>query len=227
MDHSSSARLYLVSTEQRKRGRQAEAERNNVRILEAAREVFIANPAAPISQVALRAGVGIAALYHRYPSKTALLAQVCLDGQDAYIELVEQALASTDDPWTAYVKWLRDIVAADTHALTVHLAGLFIPDERHAARTERMVKGTVELFERVRQTGALRPGLTFLDVAFLLELLAKTRLGDTDRTAELKRRQLAILIDGLRAPGSADLPDAPPSWQEQESRWTPAGVRPS
>ena len=52
-----------MSTEPRKRGRQAEAERNNVRILDAAREVFIANPAAPISEVALRAGVGIAALY--------------------------------------------------------------------------------------------------------------------------------------------------------------------
>ena len=56
----------------------------------------------------------------------------------------------------------------------------------------------------MKQTGALRPGLTFLDVAFLLELLAKTRLGDTDRTAELKQRQLAILIDGLRAQGSAE-----------------------
>ena len=129
-----------MSTEPRKRGRQAEAERNNVRILEAAREVFIANPAAPISEVALRAGVGIAALYHRYPSKNALLAQLCLDGQDTYIELVEKALASTDDPWTAYVQWLRDTVAADTHALTVHLAGLFTPDERHAARTERMIR---------------------------------------------------------------------------------------
>jgi AcrR family transcriptional regulator len=212
-----------MSIEPRKRGRQAEAERNNVRILEAAREVFIANPAAPISEVALRAGVGIAALYHRYPSKNALLAQLCLDGQDTYIELVEKALASTEDPWTAYVQWLRDIVAADTHALTVHLAGHFIPDEHHAARTEQMIKGTVELFERVKQTGALRPGLTFLDVAFLLELLAKTRLGDVDRTAELKQRQLAILIDGLRAPAAADLPGAPPSWQEQESRWMPAG----
>ena len=51
-----------MSIEPRKRGRQAEAERNNVRILEAAREVFIANPAAPISEVALRAGVGITSL---------------------------------------------------------------------------------------------------------------------------------------------------------------------
>jgi hypothetical protein len=90
-----------------------------------------------------------------------------------------------------------------------------------------MIKGTVELFERVEETGALRPGLTFLDVAFLLELLAMTRLGDTDRTAELKQRQLVIIIDGLRAPGAVDLPGAPPSWQEQESRWTPRRARPS
>jgi AcrR family transcriptional regulator len=210
-----------VHTELPKRGRQAEAERNNVRILEAAREVFIENPAAPISEVAARAGVGIAALYHRYPSKNALLAQLCLDGQDTYIELVAKALASTEDPWTAYVQWLRDIVAADTHALTVHLAGQFTPDERHAARTERMIKGTTELFERVKRTGALRPGLTFLDVAFLLELLAKTKLGNQARTAELKQRQLAIIIDGLRAEGASELPGMPPTWREQESRWRP------
>ena len=216
-----------MSTGPRKRGRQAEAERNNVRILEAAREVFIANPAAPISEVASRAGVGIAALYHRYPSKIALLAQLCLDGQDTYIELVEKALASTDHPWTAYVQWLRDIVAADTHALTVHLAGHFPPDERHATRTERMIRGTAELFERVQETGILRPGLTFLDVAFLMELLAKTRLGDAPRTAELRQRQLAIIIDGLSARGAAELPGTPPSWEEQASRWTPGSDRSS
>ena len=156
-----------------------------------------------------------------------MLAQLCLDGQDAYIELVEKALASTDDPWTAYVQWLRDIVAADMHAMTVHLAGHFTPDERHAARTDRMIMGTIELFERVQKTGVLRPGLTFLDVAFLLELLAKTQLGDTARTAELRQRQLAIIIDGLRFPGAAELPGTPPSWQEQVSRWTPGSDRQS
>jgi hypothetical protein len=99
---------------------------------------------------------------------------------------------------------------------------LFTPDERHAARTERMIRGTVELFERVKQAGALRPGMTFLDVAFLLEMLAKTRLGDDNRTAELKQRQLAIIIDGLRTDRAASLPGAPPTWEEQESRWNSA-----
>ena len=49
-----------MSTEPRRRGRQAEAQRNNVRTLNAAREVFIANPAAPAPplQVASRGGSG-------------------------------------------------------------------------------------------------------------------------------------------------------------------------
>jgi hypothetical protein len=55
----------------------------------------------------------------------------------------------------------------------------------------------------------------------LLELLARTKLGGTVRTAELKQRQLAIIIDGLRGDAAADLPGVPPSWEEQESRWQP------
>jgi len=39
------------------------------RILAAAREVFINDPGAAVSAVASKAGVGISALYRRYPSK--------------------------------------------------------------------------------------------------------------------------------------------------------------
>src|SRR4029079_6313948 len=44
-------------------GRQAEAARNDQRILESARAVFVADPGAPITAVAKHAGVGISALY--------------------------------------------------------------------------------------------------------------------------------------------------------------------
>jgi hypothetical protein len=60
-----------------------------------------------------------------------------------------------------------------------------------------------------------------------LELLAKTRLGDTARTVELRQRQLAIIIDGLSARGATELPGTPPSSEEQASRWTPGSDRPS
>src|SRR3954447_23180646 len=60
-------------------GRRAQAARNDAAILEAARAVFIANPSAPIAEVAKRAGVGISALYRRYASKEALLHELCAD----------------------------------------------------------------------------------------------------------------------------------------------------
>jgi AcrR family transcriptional regulator len=211
-----------MAVDRRRRGRYAEAERNDVRILEAARDVFVANPSAPVSEVASRAGVGIAALYHRYPSKDALLGKLCLDGQDVYLEAVQAALDSAQPPWEAYVTFLRTIVEANTHALTSQLAGTFTPGPEHAHRSDRMQALTTELFERVRASGALREGLEFLDVAFLLELLSRPLVSNPDRAAELRQRLLSVIIDGLRSVNADPLPYGPPTWQEQVSRWLPS-----
>src|SRR3954447_25325194 len=66
-------------------GRRAQAARNDERILEAAREVFLADPGAPISAVAERAGVGIGALYRRHASKDELLQRLAADGMERYL----------------------------------------------------------------------------------------------------------------------------------------------
>src|SRR5580693_4530582 len=58
-------------------GRQGQARRNDALILEAAREVFLNDPKAPVAAVAEHAGVGISALYQRYPSKEDLLRRLC------------------------------------------------------------------------------------------------------------------------------------------------------
>lgn len=202
-----------------RRGRIAQAERNDSAILEAAREVFIADPAAPISEVAKRAGVGIGALYNRYAHKEELLAMLCLQGQERYLAEVERALDSDADPWDAYREFLVRIVAADTHSLTVRLAGTFQPTAAHRAKGERMEKLGKELFERAKATGKLRSDVTFLDVGFLLELIAQTTLGGPARAAELRQRQLALIIDGLSVTHSDPLPGTPPTPAEQSARW--------
>ena len=66
-------------------GRRAEAARNDRRILDAARAVFVADPGAPIAAVAEHAGVGISALYRRYASKEELLRRLCGDGLKVYL----------------------------------------------------------------------------------------------------------------------------------------------
>jgi hypothetical protein len=101
----------------------------------------------------------------------------------------------------------------------VSLAGTFTPRERHIEKAERMRQLGEALFERAQEAKALRPDVTFLDVAFLLEAIATTRLGDPGRTAVLRQRQLALIIDGLRSVDSEGLPGSSPTWDEQDARW--------
>jgi len=202
------------------RGRQAQAAHNDEAILAAAREVFLADPTAPISAVAERAHVGIGALYHRYDGKEDLLRTLCRQGQEIYIAEVERALASDREPWEAFVDYLRRIVAASTHGLTVRLAGTFAPSTEQMALAERMRALSMELFDRVRATGVLRDDITFLDVDYLLEYLAAVKLGGAARTAELRQRHLTVIIDGLRGDQATPMPGHPPTWEEQTERWT-------
>ena len=67
-------------------GRRAQAAVNDGVILEAARAVFTADPSAPISAVARHAGVGISALYRRYPGKEDLLRKLAGDGLQRFID---------------------------------------------------------------------------------------------------------------------------------------------
>ena len=87
------------------RGRQAQAVHNDELILQAAREVFLADPGAPISAVSERAGVGIGALYHRYAGKEDLLRTLCRNGQLIYLTEIRRALASDSGDFTCR-KWI-------------------------------------------------------------------------------------------------------------------------
>jgi AcrR family transcriptional regulator len=200
-------------------GRQAEAARNDQLILEAARAVFVADPAAPVSEVARRAGVGIAALYRRYPSKEDMLRKLSSDGLHRYIAEAEAALADDRDPWTAFAAFMRRVMQADTHSLTQSLAGTFAPTEelyRDAARAQDL---NVALFDRVRAARAIRPDVIVDDIGWILEMVASVRGGDAGRTAQLRERYLTLLLDGLRTPDPAALPGPPPTRAEISGRW--------
>src|SRR3954453_23874674 len=94
-------------------GRRAEAARNDEKILASARAVFVADPGAPIAAVAAHAGVGIGALYRRYPGKEDLLRALCADGLRRYIAAAEAARDRHDEPWEAFRAFMRAVVEAD------------------------------------------------------------------------------------------------------------------
>jgi AcrR family transcriptional regulator len=201
-------------------GRRAEAARNDWLIMDAAREVFVADPAAPIAAVAKRAGVGIGALYRRYASKEELLRRLCAEGLRQYIVAIENALAQDDgDPWSAFAEFMRRIVDADTHSLTLRLAGTFSPTEelnREAARAQEL---NVRLLERTKAAGAIRPDIEVSDLSLLFEQLAAVRVADEERTRQLRHRYLALILDALRISTGSPLPGPPPDWEEISRRW--------
>src|SRR2546423_11960657 len=79
-------------------GRKAQAARNDQRILDSARAVFLADPEAPIAAVAEHAGVGISALYRRYRSKEELLQRLAGGGLREDLAAVEAGLAGQSGP---------------------------------------------------------------------------------------------------------------------------------
>jgi AcrR family transcriptional regulator len=206
-------------TSPRLSGRRAQAARNDVRILDAARAVFVADPDAPVSTVAKQAGVGISALYRRYESKEELLRRLCADGLQRYIAAAEAALADHRDPWTAFTDFMRRVVDADTHSLTLRLAGTFTPTEelrREAAHARELAQ---QLVERTKAAGAMRADLAVDDLSFIFEQLAAVRVGDQDRTRQLRHRYLALQLDALHNPPTTALPGPAPSWEEVSQRW--------
>lgn len=203
-------------------GRRAEAVRNNTKILESARAVFVANPAAPISAVAEHAGVGISALYRRYPSKEDLLRTLCANGLQTYIRAVEIALDDHGDPWAAFVRFMETIVEADNLALTVKLAGTFTPTEELYRESQRGQQLNQQLIDRTKQAGALRADIDVNDMTFIFEQLSTVRIGDAQRTKALRRRYLALFLEALHVRGDdAPLPGPAPTWQEVAERWEP------
>jgi AcrR family transcriptional regulator len=203
------------------RGRQAEAARNDHLILDAARSVFLTDPTAPLSLVAARAGVGIAALYRRYASKEELLGTVCAEGLARYIHETELALSDESEPWTTFVTWMGRVVDADTNSLVQRLAGSFVPTDQMFRDGDRARQLTKRLVERIKRAGALRRDVDANDVAQIFEMIASVRLGDRERTVKLRRRYLALLLAGLHPPAAVKLPESAPTWEEHNQRWIP------
>jgi len=199
-------------------GRRAQAVRNDGVILDAARDVFLEDPRAPIAAVAQRAGVGISALYRRYAGKEDLLRRLCHDGLRRYLAEAEAAERDPDG-WSALTGFLSRVVDADVHSLTVHLAGTFTPTAEMQRDADRAAELSAALVARARATGRLRPDVVVEDLTLLLEGCAAVRVPDARRTRQLRRRYLALQLDGLANDDGAPLPGPPPRGDELNWRW--------
>jgi AcrR family transcriptional regulator len=203
-------------------GRREEARRNDATILASARKVFIADPEAPVSAVAEQAGVGISSLYRRFASKEEMLRKLCGDGLALYVEIARSAVEDeAGDAWEVFATFMKRIVQADTHTLTINLAGSFTPTERERHNAAVAEELNERLVARAQAAGVLRGDLDPHDLSHVFEQIARVHGSTPERTAELRARYLALHLDGLRATAGTPLPGPAPTSDEQRARWRP------
>jgi len=202
-------------------GRKAQAARNDELILEAARAVFTADPGAPISSVAERAGVGISALYRRYRSKDDLLQKLCTDAIRTYADIAESAATSQEEPWQVFVSFMRAALDARAGSLSVRLAGQFTVGEELQAELPRAFEGTRRVLEKAKAAGVVRGDIEVGDISLMLEQLQTIEVGDEARSSQLRHRYLKLMLDGLHV-SHDEIPGPAPTWNEIGSRYEQA-----
>jgi len=190
----------------------ADARRNREAILEAARLVFRERGlAAPLEEVAARAGVGTATLYRRFPTKADLVEAAFEAELGDYVAVVERGLADPD-PWAGFVSAIMDICRMQAADRALADLVTMVPPQAGALRAtaERGSELIHRLVARAQASGGLRPDFTPQDVVLMLMANAGVVHRMAGEAPDGALRPVAFMIDGLRGiAGHSTVPEAP------------------
>ncbi|MFD5814096.1 TetR/AcrR family transcriptional regulator [Streptomyces sp. NPDC127038] len=124
---------------------------------------------ASTNAVARRAGVGIATVFRRFPSRDDLIGAVFEDKMASYTAAVEAALADPD-PWLGFCGYVEQGVPDAGRRLRVR--GRADPDvpERESLEKERnrVLAALKELIKKAKATGRLRQDFVHQGIAMIL-----------------------------------------------------------
>ncbi|TBL42781.1 TetR/AcrR family transcriptional regulator [Verrucosispora sp. SN26_14.1] len=185
-----------------------DAQANRQRIIEAARQTFATRGvSATYDDVAQQAGVGVATVHRRFPTKESLLAAALEERLERHAAAIEAALHAPTG-WDGLVRFLcraAQLHATDRGVRDVELGTGF--DERYLAQIRARIMPTIrQLVERARTEGTLRPDVTAEDIPVLLTMISEVAHHSQQVRPETYTRYLRLLIDGLRAsPEVSDL----------------------
>jgi AcrR family transcriptional regulator len=193
----------------------ADAERNRAAIVAAAQDVFAEHGLeAPLEEIAQRAGVGIATLYRRFPTREQLVAAALVDKVTQYAEAAAEA-AGASDPWAGFVRYVQricELQAAD-RGLSDLLSMTLAADERIEQLRATANAQVVGLIERAKATGKLRAD--FVGEDLLVLLIASAAVGHATQAdaPDTWRRFVALVLDAFERGDGSPLPPAPSSEQ--------------
>jgi len=181
-------------------GQRADARRNRIKVLDAAREQFAAHGLeAQIDDVARAAGVGVGTVYRHFPNKEDLLRAL----GDAKFEGLAQAAVEAleaEDPWTGLVEFMTYAARQTSEDRSLSEAM-----EQHpgicgaAAEAAGLPELTERVVKRAQASGQLRPDIVAWDIPALVCGIGRAIRVEPGAPAMSWERYLEIILDGLRA----------------------------
>ncbi|MEV0713168.1 helix-turn-helix domain-containing protein [Asanoa sp. NPDC050611] len=169
-----------------------------MRIIAAARDLIAeAGPGVPMARVARRAGVGVATLYRRFPTRDDLVAETYAD-QHAECAASWRQVVRDSDPARA----LRDTIlrlcatqVVDRGYTAAILGGRGLEDERM-----EYDRALTVLLDQAKAAGSLRPGIGVGDLRLLLAGNAGVIAAAWPAAATASRRFVEHMLRSFEAP---------------------------
>ncbi|MFD4323463.1 TetR/AcrR family transcriptional regulator [Nocardioides sp. NPDC058538] len=189
----------------------ADAERNRERVLDAARELFAEQGLdASTNEIARRAGVGVATLFRRFPTRDDLVGAVFADRMAAYVAATDEALANPD-PWQGFCGYIERVCRmqaddrgfADVLTLTFPTAKALEDDRKRAAEALGV------LLDRAKASGRLRQDFAHQDVPLILMANAGVVTATRNAAPDAWKRLVGYLIQAFAAEAAHPLPEPP------------------
>ncbi|XVQ12251.1 TetR/AcrR family transcriptional regulator [Spirillospora sp. CA-255316] len=195
------------------RGLRADARHNRERILTAAREAYAARGIdVPLTTIARRAGVGVATLYRRFPTRASLVTEAFAEQLAVCAAVVDEALEDPD-PWRGFSSVIEKVctMQACDRGFTAAFLAQFPDDPGYARELTRAEQNLARLIQRAKDAGRLRSDFHLTDITLLLRANSGLAGDSPEVSLSGSRRLIAYLLHAFRADTQAHAgPPLPP-----------------
>ncbi|NUP65802.1 MAG: TetR/AcrR family transcriptional regulator [Nonomuraea sp.] len=186
----------------------ADAVRNRRLLLDAAAAEFAEHGTdVSVARIAARAGIGKGTVFRHFATKDQLMAAIFADQMEA-LAAKGDTLAEGPDSGQALLAFMA--AGVELRSFCHALAPGMREDPQIRAASDRLVAVARSLTARARRDGIVRDDVTGEDVVLLINAASQAAAPLGEAAAELSRRYLGVIFDGLRAEGARPLPVPPP-----------------
>lgn len=196
-DVDSATQSAVVDRNARRRQR-ADAKRNVVALLEAAKTVFAsAGVDAPAKEITDLAGVGVGTLYRHFPRRSDLIVAVLQHQIDACASAAT-ALSAAHEPWEALTTWIglfTELVGAKRGLATALHSGDPAFDDLPRYFMAHLEPALDGLLGAASKSDHVRADVTASDVLLAVTLMCQPVRG---QDVHFNKRMIRIFIAGLR-----------------------------